>query len=90
MADSILKLRKLGINSKKELENYIKDSFIKRQELLDEMKEIDTKLVQIDKIVEAAHTINKYKKFMILILKIRKILFLKMIILKKFQSIKSH
>lgn len=41
MADSILELRKLGINSKKELEDYIKNSFVKRQELLDEMKEID-------------------------------------------------
>ncbi|NQJ70726.1 hypothetical protein HO542_05105 [Streptococcus suis] len=44
------------------MENFIKDSFVKRQVLLDEMKEIDTKLVHLDKIVEAAHTVNKYKK----------------------------
>lgn len=62
MADSILELRKLGINSKKELENYIKDSFINRQNLLDEMKEIDTRLVHLDKMIEATHTVNKYKK----------------------------
>lgn len=62
MANSILELRKLGINSKKELENYIKDSFKKRQNLLDEMKEIDTRLFHLDKMVEAAHTVNKYKK----------------------------
>lgn len=35
MAYSILELRKLGINSKKELESYIKNSFVKRQDLLD-------------------------------------------------------
>lgn len=62
MADSILELRKLCINSKKELEDYIKDSFKNRQNLLDEMKEIDSKLVHLDKMVEAAHTVNKYKK----------------------------
>lgn len=62
MANSILELRKLGINSKKELENYIKDSFKKRQNLLDEMKEIYTRLVHLDKMIEAVHTVNKYKK----------------------------
>lgn len=62
MADSILELRKLGFNSKKELEDYIKNSFVKRQELLDEIKDIYTKLVHLDKIVESAHTVNKYKK----------------------------
>lgn len=62
MANSILELRKLGINSKKELENYMKNNFVKRQEILDGMKEIDKKVVHLDKIVEATYTINKYKK----------------------------
>lgn len=62
MADSILELRKIGINSKKELEDYIKNSFIKRQELIDGMKEIDTKLAHLDKMIEAAHIVNKNKK----------------------------
>lgn len=30
--------------------------------LLDEMKYINTKLVQLDKMIEAAHIVNKYKK----------------------------
>lgn len=62
MADSILELRKIGINSKKELENFIKDNFKMRQNLLDEMKEIDTKLVHLDKMIVAAHIVNKNKK----------------------------
>ena len=62
MADSILELRKLGINSKKELEDYIKNNFVKRPNLLDEIKEMDKQLLKLDKIIEAAHTVNKYKK----------------------------
>ena len=62
MANSILELRKLGINSKKELEIFIKDNFIIRQNLLDDMKEIDKKVGYLDKMIEATHTVNKYKK----------------------------
>lgn len=62
MDDSILELRKLGINNKKELEEYIKNSFIKRQNLLDEMKEIDSKLIKLDRIVEVTHIVHKNKK----------------------------
>ncbi|MBS4750426.1 relaxase/mobilization nuclease domain-containing protein [Carnobacteriaceae bacterium zg-ZUI78] len=62
MADSIISLRKLGINSKKELDEYIKNNFEKRQNLLDEMKIIDKELTQLDKIVEASHKVYQYKK----------------------------
>lgn len=62
MAESVLELRKLGINSKTELDEYIKNSFVKRQNLLDEMKKIDKKLTHLDKIFEATNTVNKYKK----------------------------
>lgn len=62
MADSILELRKLGINSKKELEIFIKDNFMIRQNLLDDMKEIDKQVGYLDKMIEAAHIVNKYKK----------------------------
>lgn len=62
MDDSILELRKIGINSKKELDAYIKNSFIKRQEILDNMKYIDSKLSHLDKMIVAAHIVNKNKK----------------------------
>lgn len=54
------------------------------------MKYIDTKLVHLDNIVEATHIVNKYKKVYYTYVKDKKILFSKLIMLKKLLYIKRH
>ena len=60
MADSIIKLRKQGINSITQLDDLIKKSADDRQDLLHKIKNIETKMKSLSQDMENINTINKY------------------------------
>ena len=62
MADSIIKLREQGINSITQLDDLIKKSADDRQELLDKIKNIETKMKSLSQDMENINTINKYRE----------------------------
>ena len=62
MADSIIKLRKQGINSITQLDDLIKKSADDRQELLHKIKNIETKMKSLSQDMENINTINKYRE----------------------------
>ena len=62
MADSIIKLREKGINSITQLDDLIKKSADDRQELLDKIKNIETKMKSLSQDMENINTINKYRE----------------------------
>lgn len=62
MADSVLAIRQLGINSKKELEIFIEKSADKRQVLLDKIQIIESKMDSLSETMEHVETIRKYRE----------------------------
>ena len=62
MADSIIKLREQGINSITQLDDLIKKSANDRQDLLDKIKNIETKMKSLSQDMENINTINKYRE----------------------------
>ena len=62
MADSIIKLREQGINSITQLDDLIKISADDRQDLLDKIKNIETKMKSLSQDMENINTINKYRE----------------------------
>ena len=62
MADSIIKLRKQGINSITQLDDLIKKSADDRQDLLHKIKNIETKMKSLSQDMENINTINKYRE----------------------------
>ena len=62
MADSIIKLREQGINSITQLDDLIKKSADDRQDLLDKLKNIETKMKSLSQDMENINTINKYRE----------------------------
>ena len=62
MADSIIKLREQGINSITQLDDLIKKSADDRQDLLDKIKNIETKMKRLSQDMENINTINKYRE----------------------------
>ena len=62
MADSIIKLREQGINSITQLDDLIKKSADDRQDLLDKIKNIETKMKSLSQDMENINTINKYNE----------------------------
>ena len=62
MADSIIKLREQGINSITQLDDLIKKSADDRQDLLDKIKNIETKMKSLSQDMENINTINKYRE----------------------------
>jgi len=62
MADSIIKLREQGINSITQLDDLIKKSADDRQDLLDKIKNIQTKMKSLSQDMENINTINKYRE----------------------------
>lgn len=62
MADSIIKLREQGINSITQLDDLIKKSANDRQDLLDKIKNIETKMKRLSQDMENINTINKYRE----------------------------
>ena len=62
MADSIIKLREQGINSITQLDDLIKKSADDRQDLLDKIKNIETKMKSLSQDMENINNINKYRE----------------------------
>ena len=62
MADSIIKLRKQGINSITQLDDLIKKSADDRQDLLHKIKNIETKMKSLSQDMENINTINNYRE----------------------------
>ena len=62
MANSIIKLREQGINSITQLDDLIKKSADDRQDLLDKIKNIETKMKSLSQDMENINTINKYRE----------------------------
>ena len=62
MADSIIKLREQDINSITQLDDLIKKSADDRQDLLDKIKNIETKMKSLSQDMENINTINKYRE----------------------------
>ena len=62
MADSIIKLREQGINSITQLDDLIKKSADDRQDLLDKIKNIETKMKSLSQDMENINTRNKYRE----------------------------
>ncbi len=62
MADSIIRLREQGINSITQLDDLIKKSADDRQDLLDKIKNIETKMKSLSQDMENINTINKYRE----------------------------
>ena len=60
MAGSIVKLREEGINSITQFDDLIKKSADDRQDLLDKIKKIETKMKSLSQDMENINTINKY------------------------------
>ena len=64
MADSIIKLREQGINSISQLDDLIKKSADDRQDLLDKIKNIETKMKSLSQDMENINNINKYREIL--------------------------
>ena len=62
MVDSIIKLREQGINSITQLDDLIKKSADDRQDLLDKIKNIETKMKSLSQDMENINNINKYRE----------------------------
>lgn len=62
MADLIIKLREQGINSITQHDDLIKKSADDRQDLLDKIKNIETKMKSLSQDMENINTINKYRE----------------------------
>ena len=65
MADSIIKLREQGINSITQLDDLIKKFADDRQDLLDKIKNIETKMKSLSQDmgnINTINTINKYRE----------------------------
>ena len=62
MAESVIAIRELGINSKQELEIYIEKSADERQKLLDEIQIIESKMDSLAETMEHVETIRKYRQ----------------------------
>lgn len=60
MAESVVFIREHGINSVKQLDEYIKKSAEERQNLQDKIKEIDKDIQLLSDTMEQVHTVKKY------------------------------
>lgn len=62
MADSVIAIRQLGINSKQELEEHIQKIADERQGLLDEIKDIESNMEKLSETMEQVETIRIYRE----------------------------
>jgi hypothetical protein len=62
MADSVIAIRELGINSKQELEAHIQKSADERQKSLDRIQEIESKMEKLSETMEQVEIIRKYRE----------------------------
>ena len=63
MAESVVFIREHGINSVKQLDEYIKKSAEERQNLQDKIKEIDKDIQLLSDTMEQVHTVKKYRAY---------------------------
>ncbi len=63
MAESVVFIREHGINSVKQLDEYIRKSAEERQSLQDKIKEIDKDMQLLSDTMEQVHTIKKYRAY---------------------------
>ena len=61
MAESVIFLRKQGIKSVKQLDEYIQKAADERQNLQDKIKPIDKKMQELSTTMEQVHTVKKYR-----------------------------
>ena len=62
MAESVIAMRQLGINSKQELEEHIQKIADERQGLLDEIKDIESNMEKLSETMKQVETIRKYRE----------------------------
>ncbi|MEQ2628374.1 relaxase/mobilization nuclease domain-containing protein [Peptoniphilus lacrimalis] len=63
MAESVVFIREHGINSVKQLDEYIKESVEERQNLQDKIKEIDKEMQLLSDTMEQIHTVKKCRTY---------------------------
>ena len=63
MAESVVFIREHGINSVKQLDEYIKKSAEERQALQDKIKEIDKDMQLLSDTMEQIHAVKKYRAY---------------------------
>lgn len=63
MAESVIYIREHGINSIKQLDEYIKKSAEERQGLQDKIKKIDKDMQLLSDTMEQVHTVKKYRAY---------------------------
>ena len=62
MAESVIAIRQLGINSKQELEEQIQKIADQRQNVLDQIKNIETSMDKLSETMEQVETIREYRE----------------------------
>ena len=63
MAESVVFIREHGINSIKQLDEYIRKSAEERQNLQDKIKEIDKDMQLLSDTMEQVHTVKKCRAY---------------------------
>ena len=61
-ANTVLLMREKGFKSISQLDEYIKKSALKRQDLQDQIKVIDNKISTLSNTMEQVHTVTKYRQ----------------------------
>lgn len=61
-ADTVLLMREKGFKSISQLDGYIKDSALTRQDLQDQIKVIDNKISTLSNTMEQVHTVKMYRQ----------------------------
>ena len=61
-ADTVLLMREKGFKSISQLDEYIKESALKRQDLQDQIKVVDNKISTLSNIMEQVHTVKLYRQ----------------------------
>lgn len=62
MADSVIAIRELGINSKQDLEAYIRNSADERQKTLDIIQDIESTIEKLSETMEQVEIIRKHRE----------------------------
>lgn len=63
MAESVVFIREHGINSVKQLDEYIQKTADERQNLQDKIKSIDKEMQQLSATMEQVHIVKKYREY---------------------------
>lgn len=61
-SDTVLSMREKGFQSLSQLDNYIKKSADKRQNLQEKIKKLEGKIETLSRSMEQVHTVNKYRQ----------------------------